>query len=228
MNEKIKQYFNQIFAEAPKTRKALDLKQEMMQSAIDKYNDMVADGYSEEDAYQYVIDSIGDVTELFVEVEEKSLYPLSEKDRKKKAILTSVSVGLYLFAAAVLFFFTSISEIPGFRNVDPAAFAFVPTVLLCIPPTVMLVYVANMYPDSKRREKTDMVEQYKEILHHNNKQRILIKSINPIIWSLTVVLYVIISFTSNRWEITWVIFLIAVCVQQIIKLILSLRMEESA
>ena len=59
MVEKIKQHFNEIFADAPKTRMALDLKQEMMQSAIDKYNDMVADGYSEEDAYQNVVSSIG-------------------------------------------------------------------------------------------------------------------------------------------------------------------------
>ena len=41
MVEKIRQYFNEIFADAPKTRMALDLKQEMMQSAIDKDYDMV-------------------------------------------------------------------------------------------------------------------------------------------------------------------------------------------
>ena len=82
MDERIRQYFNTIFAEAPKTRRALDLKQEMMQSAIDKYNDMVADGYSEEDAYQNVINSIGDVTELFPEVEEKNLLVLSEQEEE--------------------------------------------------------------------------------------------------------------------------------------------------
>ena len=47
MKEKIRQHFNKIFADAPKTRKALDLKQEMMQNAMDKFDDMVADGYSE-------------------------------------------------------------------------------------------------------------------------------------------------------------------------------------
>ena len=76
MKEKIRQHFNQIFADAPKTRKALDLKQEMVQNAMDKYDDMVADGYSEEDAYQNVIESIGDVSELFTEVEDKNLLTL--------------------------------------------------------------------------------------------------------------------------------------------------------
>ena len=70
MKEKIIQHFNEIFRDAPKTRKALDLKQEMMQNAMDKYDDMVAEGYLEEDAYHNVINSIGDVTDLFSETEE--------------------------------------------------------------------------------------------------------------------------------------------------------------
>ena len=92
MKEKIRQHFNEIFADAPSTRKALDLKQEMVQSAIDKYDDMVADGYSAEDAYQSVIASIGDVTELFPEVEERNLLALPEKERKKRAMLTAAAV----------------------------------------------------------------------------------------------------------------------------------------
>ena len=85
MKERIKQHFNKIFADAPKTRKALDLKQEMMQNALDKYDDMIMDGYSEEDAYQNVITSIGDVRELFSEMEEKNLLT----DRKSTRLNSS-------------------------------------------------------------------------------------------------------------------------------------------
>lgn len=89
MKEKIRQHFNKVFAGAPRTRKALDLKQEMVQSALDKYDDMVADGYSQEDAYQNVIESIGDVTELFNMVEEQCVFMLPEKDCRKRALLIS-------------------------------------------------------------------------------------------------------------------------------------------
>ena len=54
MKEKIRQHFNMIFADAPKTRRAIDLKEEMTQSAMDKFDDMVADGYSDADAYENV------------------------------------------------------------------------------------------------------------------------------------------------------------------------------
>ncbi|MDE7416692.1 MAG: permease prefix domain 1-containing protein [Lachnospiraceae bacterium] len=225
MKEKIRQHFNEIFADAPRTRKALDLKQEMMQSAIDKYDDMVADGYSEEDAYQSVIASIGDVTELFPEVEEKNLFMLSEKDRKKKAMLTAVSVGLYIFAGAVFFFFGMISEI-GNAPYELTGLGFVFALIICIPPTVMLVYAANMYPNYNKKEEQDMVERLKEIKYSSNKEKAARKTINSLIWTVALVLYFLISFETFDWHITWIIFLIAACVQQIVKLIFELKTEE--
>lgn len=93
MKEKIVQYFNQLFEKAPDTVKALELKKEMTQNALDKFEDLLQDGYSEEEAYQNVVSSIGDVTELFGELEEKTLFSLSEKDRKKKALLHAMGTG---------------------------------------------------------------------------------------------------------------------------------------
>lgn len=225
MVEKIKQYFNEIFADAPKTRMALDLKQEMMQSAIDKYNDMVADGYSEEDAYQNVVSSIGDVTELFPEVEERNLFALSEKERKKKATLTSAAVGLYIFAGAVFIFFGMLSESIGYDVIMAIGFGL--AILICIPPTVMLVYAANMYPDYTKKKDQDLVEQLKEVKYHNNREKAKSKTVNSLIWTVTLLIYFTVSMATFAWHVTWIIFLIAACVQKIVQLIFELRTEEN-
>lgn len=218
MKEKIRQHFNMIFIDAPKTRKAIDLKEEMMQSAMDKYDDMVADGYSEEDAYENVIHSIGDVTELFPAVEERNPLFLSEQDRKKKALLKSIATGMYILAGAVFFYF-------GASGHD-AELGFVLAILLCIAPTVMLVYAANMYPDYNRKEDPDMVEQYKEAKYGRYKEQAVRRSINSIIWSVSLILYFVISFASYQWHLTWIIFLIAFCLQAIVKLIFELRADD--
>ena len=223
MKEKITLHFNELFADAPKTRKALDLKQEMMQNAMDKYDDMVADGYSEEDAYHNVIESIGDVTELFPEVEEQNLLTLPEKDRKKKAMLTAIAVGMYIFAGVVFFFFGMIGDITRNYRYDLASLGFVLALLICIVPTVMLVFAANMYPSYTKREKDDMVELYKEAKYSSNKQKAVRRSINSIIWTMALILYFMISFTTYKWQITWIIFLIAACVQAVVKLIFELK-----
>ena len=226
MEDKIKQHFNGLFAEAPKTRKTLDLKQEMLQNALDKYNDLITDGYAEEDAYQNVIHSIGDVSELFVETEEKNLLTLPEADRRKRAWLNAVSVGLYIFAGVVFFFFCMLDGMAGSRYFDYASFGACVAALICIPPTVMLVYAANMYPGYVKREKQDMVEQYKEQRHTENRNKAVRKSVNTIIWTLALIVYFVVSFSTYAWHITWIVFLIAGCIQSIAGLVFSLKENE--
>ncbi len=225
MKEKIVQHFNQLFEDAPKTRKALDLKQEMTQNALDKYEDMLQEGYSEEDAYQNVIRSIGDVSELFQEVEEKNLLELPEKDRKKRAMLKAVAVGLYIFAGVVFLFFGFLEELPG-NYTEYTSLGLVLAGLICIAPTVMMVYAANMYPGYTRKKEPDMVEEYKEEKYLNNRDKAVMGAVSSIIWTLALIIYFVVSFLTYDWYITWVIFLIAGCLQSVAALLFSLRKEK--
>lgn len=227
MRDKIVEKFNQLFEDAPKTRKALELKQEMLQNALDKYEDLVQEGHSEEDAYQNVIQSIGDVTELFEEVEEKNLLSLSESDRKKKALLQAIAVGLYILAGVVFFGFALIGEVAYDFNGVTTGIGLVLAGFICIPPTVMMVYAANMYPVYKKKEKQDMVEEYKEEKYKNNKDEAVLGSVSTLIWMLVLVAYFIISFKTGAWYITWVIFLIGGSIQSIASLVFSLHKDKN-
>ena len=133
MEEKIRQHIKELFAKAPRTRKAMELKEEMAQNTIEKYQDLIAEGYSQEDAWQMVIASIGDVTELFHELEEPDLF-LSEEDRRKKAILKAAAIGLYILAGVVLFAWMIISESYFYSAPDLGMFGMIAAGLLCIPP----------------------------------------------------------------------------------------------
>ncbi len=225
MKEKIEQYFNQLFEEAPKTRKALELKQELTQNALDKYEDIMQEGrYSEEDAYQNVIQSVGDVRELFDDLEEKSLLELPEKDRKKRAMLKAAAVGLYIFAGVMFFGLETLSAtVPGYPF-DGMGLAVAG--LICIAPTIMLVYAANMYPGYSKKVSTNMVEEYQQEKYRSGRNKEIMGAVSCIIWTAALVLYFLISFTVGGWHITWVIFLIAACVQSIAVLINSLRMDK--
>ena len=239
MKEKIVQYFNQLFEDAPKTRKALELKQELTQNALDKYEDLMQEGrYSEEDAYQNVIQSIGDVSELFDDLEEKSLLELSEKDRKKRAMLKSTAVGLYILAGVVFFGLEMISTSVVGYPFD--GIGLVAAGLICIIPTIMLVYAANMYPTYTKKENSDMVDAYKAARYSSNnmveeyqqekyrsgRNKEIMGAVSCIIWTAALVLYFLISFNLGGWHITWVIFLIAACVQSVAALINSLRKDK--
>lgn len=228
MEEKIKRHMDDLFEEAPNTRKTMELKEEMTQNTIEKYHDLLSNNYSEEDAYQNVIRSIGDVTELFEALEEQSFLVMPEADRKKKAMLTSISVGLYIFAGVIFLCGAFISDMLPFRRMGSGLavswelLGLILAGLICIAPTCMLIYAANMYPAYHKREE-DLVESYKRAKYSSKRDRTIRTSISCIIWSLTLCLYFLISFETGAWHITWIIFLIAGCAESILQLILSLK-----
>ena len=157
MTEKIRNYINELFMDAPKTRKAFDLKEEVTLNTIEKYQDLVSEGYREEDAYQNVISSIGDVTELFADLEDPVLYVLPEEDRHKKSLLTAISVGLYIFAGAVFLLGMTLSDaLSASWKVDFGMLGMVLTIIICIPPTCLLVYVGKMYPDPHNNKHSEI------------------------------------------------------------------------
>ena len=224
MNERIRKHIDLIFESAPKTRKAMDLKEELLQNTNEKYQDLISHGYSEEDAFQNVIASIGDVTELFDDLEDKNLCNMKEKDRKKRAMITAIAIGLYIFAGVAFFTCVLIDD----SIMLPFDFSLVGLILaaaICIIPTCMLVYAANMYPEYHKRESS-MVENYKEAKYLNNKDKSVKEAVSAIIWSLVLIIYFLISFTTMAWYITWIIFPIGACVQAIAELLFSLKRND--
>lgn len=227
MNERIRKYIEELFEDAPKTRKAMEWKEEVVINTIDKYHDLIGEGYKEEDAWQMVIHSIGDVTELFGELEEENPLRLPEGQRKKKAVLKTIAAGLYIFAGVVyMTWMLMANRYFYYMNTDiRMEVGLILAALICIAPTCMLIYAANMYPDFSRRED-NLVENYKEARYIRNRERAIKTSISAIVWLVTLILYFIISFVTFYWEVTWITFLIGGCAQAIVFLIFSLKREQ--
>lgn len=222
MIEKIRKHINELFADAPRTRKAMELKEEMTQNAIEKYQDLVSEGHPEEDAFRNVIASIGDVTELFDGLKEVNPLYISEEDRKKKAMLTSIAAGIYIFAGVTLIVCMVFTEVYFPTEPQWNLLGLALAALICIPPTCMLVYAANMYPAYHKKED-NFVENYKETVSRGSREKAVRSSVSQIVAMLTLILYFLISFVSRRWDMSWIIFLVGICALAIVRLVFSLR-----
>lgn len=224
MNQKIREYIDELFEGAPKTRAAVDMKEEIISNAEEKMSDLLAQGYREEDAFGVVIHSIGNVEELFEELRneagDKNIAVQDEKIRKKKAVTTAAAVGLYILAGVVFLLFGVLEDM--LRVDDLATIGLILGAVLCIPPTCMLIYSAIMYP-TYRKNEDNMVEEYKEWKSGASRNKEVRGAISTIIWTLGVAGYFFISFESGDWRYTWIIFLILACVDSIVSLIFSLK-----
>ena len=61
MREQLKQYVELLFAGA---KDCEDIKQEILQNTLDRYDDLIAEGKVPEAAYRLAITGIGDVNEI--------------------------------------------------------------------------------------------------------------------------------------------------------------------
>lgn len=99
MIDRIRAYLEHAFADAPKTRRVEDLREELFSNLVEKYNDRLRQGMSEEDAYNAVIRSIGDIDELIDSVRGPSpLEPPPMRESSIRALRTAIAVALYIMS----------------------------------------------------------------------------------------------------------------------------------
>ena len=208
MNEKLRNYIDGLFENAPKTVRAVELKEEMYQNLTDKYNDLIAEGKSEESAYNIAIASIGDVEILISGLSgEKQME--SEASRKRSAILTAVAIALYILCPVPVILLQNTVGVM-------ALFLFVAAA------TGLLIYNGVT---RERYVKTDdtMVEDFKEWKQHSKQKNKAADAIVGSFWLIAVCVYIVVSFMTGAWHITWIIFLIAAAVASLIRGIFMLK-----
>ena len=163
-------------------------------------------------------DKIGPLCELY-EISTNELLnvnydaPKFEKEdqtvRRKRAILLVVAVFLYITCfLPVIFTDAGLNEIVG------VALMFVMIAFA----TCLIIYRGAMY--SIERKKPTLVPK------KESKANAVYNVISKALAILTVTIYLLISFITHAWYITWVIFLIFALVKAIIKLFFVLNGEE--
>ena len=207
MREQLIQYVNLLFAGVADSD---EIKQEILQNTLDRFDDLVAQGKSPEAAYRLAITGIGDINEILgtapqtsasvTPVQSNPVQPETEEDIKRKKI-RAVAVAMYILCALPLIILSEFGlEILGL--------AFT---LLIVAFATYLMIVTGMKDDDDEDEKAS-----KESKHP------LKESIGNIIWVVGLVAYFGISFFTGAWHITWLLFPIIGCARGLSDAIIDL------
>lgn len=215
MKDKLRNFIESLFEDAPKNKQTIELKEEMLQNLIDKYNDLVDSGKSSEAAYNIATASIGDIHELIRQIEKREENnPLIEqnydKGRKRFALLLSISVMLYILCV-----------VPVILLEDSVLGVVIMFVMVAIA-TGLILYNNMTKPKYLKKDST-VVEEFKEWKANSTEKNTLYQSITKVMWSCITILYFIVSFLTMAWHITWIIFLIGSAIQGIIRAIFELK-----
>jgi len=221
MEDKIRYYIDDLFAETAPTKKAVELKEEMIQNLSDKYHDLTGEGKTAEAAYNITIAGIGDISALLAELEkdmtnrEPTTYE-AEASRQKSAMLTAIAVMMYILCVLPII----IMSMAGFRYASEIG---VPVMFLMIAGATGLLVYNSMIKNKNRNSSDTMVEEFREWQSDDKDRKALRKAISSALWSITVALYLIISFMTFAWYITWIIFIIAAAIESLINVFYTVK-----
>ena len=200
-------YVELLFAGNPGTE---EIKQEILQNTLDRYDDLIAQGKTAEAAYRLAISGIGDIHEILgqeltravagnpgadVQTEEEAV-----RDKKTRAI----AIAMYILCPIPLFI---LSEL-GYDTLGLCL-----TLGLVAAATYTLILANKTVPDSDTFEKAVPLNPLAE-----KKKRI-----GSVIGTAALVIFLVLSFLTGAWFTTWLIFPIAACVRGLVNAILDLK-----
>lgn len=209
MREQLIQYVNLLFAGAADCD---EIKQEILQNTLDRFDDLVAQGKSPEAAYRLAISGIGDINEILgtashspaasAPADVYAIQPETEGNIKRKKI-RGFAVMLYILCVIPVILLSELgAEVLG----------------VCLTLAIVAFATYLMIITGKKDDDDEEDEEK----HINEPKHPLKESIGKVIWVLGLVAYFALSFTTGAWHITWLIFPILACARGLSDAIIDL------
>ena len=133
--------------------------------------------------------------------EKVNAYSMSEEEKSHKRI-GGIVFSIFLYFIALAWIMTSVAALKFDPVISSAIF-----LLICGVATCVIIYSCIVY----KKEKTE------------EEENPIIKKIDEIVSIITLVVYLLVSFLTMAWHITWIIWIIYALVMEIIKLLFMLK-----
>lgn len=209
MREQLIQYVNLLFAGSPDNE---DMKQEILQNTLDRYDDLISQGKSPEAAYRLAISGIGDINDILsatpsapvVEnTNENTDYRGRPLPSTKKKTMQAVAIGMYICC---------VLPVIALGNVGNGILGVCLMFLLIAAATVLIIMSSDGQRKNYRGVKAEMTPK--------QKQR---KAIEKTTDTVALVLFFVLSFAIGAWYITWLVFPIMAAIKGLINAAMELK-----
>ncbi|MCD8356914.1 MAG: permease prefix domain 1-containing protein [Clostridia bacterium] len=205
----IRNYINAMFSSLPKTPEILRLQAEMLENLEDRYNDLLREGKSENEAVGIILASIGSAEDLKAELgisedeppaqplEDHSVF-LAERAAFHRTFAIAMAFGVVLcicavIAGAVCDSFTHNDGITSIAFFGPVAIA-------------VAIFVYFGIREDWYNERYKEIQQPLFEPEPKSEKMTLSSVVASILFPLAVILYLCIGFLYGLWHPGWIIF----------------------
>ncbi len=200
MREQLIKYIEFLFKDTPEKE---DLKNEIMSNTLDKFDDLVSGGMSEDNAFNCSVSGLGDISSLISHGKSEKVYA----GQKPRAFMLALAVALYILSLLPVIIFDDNERLgPSLMFVMIAV------------ATAIIIYRAAAFKKYDAKADAEIETKAEE-----NGKNTVKNSIKSAIWALCIVAYFVVSFSTNAWYVTWVIFIIGAALSNIVNAAFSLR-----
>ena len=215
MNSKIQNYVDVLFNDIPKSKKSMELKQEILSNMQEHFNAHIEEGLSENQSYTQAISDMGDIDELLKSImPSKDIKEKLEQFKLVRARNISISVVMYIISVVFLIGFSSIPAIFGFGRVEVMSVIGLLLMLVVVAlATGLIIYTNISTPEDL---KPYLFKEDSTFNKTNNSSHI--KEIRSLFWTIVLIFYLLFSFLTSKWYISWIIWPIGAALNQAITL----------
>jgi len=210
---------DELFQSVPQTRETLEMKEEIVQNLMEKYNDLRAEGRSEDDAFTIAAASVGDINDIIGEAAElehieHSPVDAPEYGQTPPSVMSWLQV-IVIFLALVIASPFAVSLFRDWRG----RFLGV-TMLLCA--LGLLIHQVVISAKNRRHSNFEHARFVDEAPDDHEwapveENRKIYRSLNSALWTVAIAAYFLISYLGNTWYLSWIMFLITPAVSKIMK-----------
>ena len=192
MREQLIQYVELLFAGA---RDCEDVKQEILQNTLDRYDDLIAEGKVPEAAYRLAITGIGDINEILgsqpshAAPQPNQSGPEVDSDKYRR-LQRGIAIACFILCPVPLL----LCVVEG-------------QVMIGITMMLVLIAVGTMLMVVSGKDQAQLPRRHSSLF---------VSIAMSLLWPLTTIVYFLISFATGAWFLTWLVFPIAGAVSAVI------------
>lgn len=205
MEKKIIRYVEGVFSDVPSTDRTQRIKDEIIQNLLDKYADLVKAGKSEEDAYAIAISSGGDLSGIVADLKgETKHYNYNYEKQFCKVYEKEYAREKKKCSSfnSLLWPVVTCVYLLFSMLVHSWFYSWIIFLIACVISSAFKFYTVKS--NSKVRRN----------------------ALNSMVWMSATSLYFILSFITARWDMTWILFVLAVPMNKIAALLVFKEDDE--